>query len=167
MMSKEQLPDTWSDVARENSHLTRFEIRLLGVLDREPKVRDEIFPEINECYGYPVKNGTYYKSLSRLVDRGLVEKEAVTGRSYEYSLTQEGVETVQAEIALLGAIQNCDFVEIDGEIPESSDVVGAGYDRGDEKAYIEIESDDFDSVMEASEVPNIEVSIAEGEDNDE
>lgn len=54
----------------------------------------EIQNGLKEIYGERVKKGTFYMSVDRLVDRGLIkkDKESFSGRSYKLSLTDECVD---------------------------------------------------------------------------
>ena len=70
----------------------------LGIQDR-----------LNKKYDSEINHGRLYPNLDKLIERGLVEKSELDKRTNEYTLTDEGRETLNARI-----------VEMGGKVPEEA-----------------------------------------------
>lgn len=72
--------------------LTAFQrdlLRLIGGMD-DPKGL-AVKKELEDYYAQEVNHGRLYPNLDELVEKGLVHKEEVDGRTNSYSITDRGV----------------------------------------------------------------------------
>ena len=90
-MSEAQTVTDSPGIARE---LTAFQQNILTILAEEPRYGLAIKRELEDYYGDEVNHGRLYPNLDDLVEMGLVEKSELDKRTNQYSLTEEGYETV-------------------------------------------------------------------------
>lgn len=82
--------------------LTSFQRDLLVAVNRLEHGTDRqhglaIKAELEQYYDNEVHHGRLYPNLDSLVDKGLVEKEAVDGRTNTYALTGRGTRELAAD----------------------------------------------------------------------
>lgn len=90
-MSDAQASEHDGIVARD---LTAFQYNILVVLSGEPMYGLAIKRELEAYYQAEVNHGRLYPNLDELVEDGLVAKSELDKRTNEYSLTDDGYETV-------------------------------------------------------------------------
>jgi DNA-binding PadR family transcriptional regulator len=83
-------------IARE---LTAFQQNILVILGEEPRYGLAIKRELEDYYDDEVNHGRLYPNLDDLVEMGLVEKSELDKRTNQYALTDDGYETVKAQLA--------------------------------------------------------------------
>lgn len=76
------------------SELTAFQQNILTILAEEPRYGLAIKRELEAYYDSEVNHGRLYPNLDDLVELGLVEKSELDKRTNQYSLTEEGYETL-------------------------------------------------------------------------
>lgn len=75
--------------------LTAYERDLLVIVNREgPANGIELKPALDAARGEAVSQAHFYTKLNDLVDRGLIEKRAVSGSENRYGLTKRGQEVL-------------------------------------------------------------------------
>ncbi|MCT9095663.1 PadR family transcriptional regulator [Haloarchaeobius sp. HME9146] len=76
--------------------LTGFQHNLLVVLTKmdEPSGRD-LKQEIEDSLDTSLPHGRLYRNLDTLVEKGLVEKGCIDGRTNFYEISEEGAEAIR------------------------------------------------------------------------
>jgi DNA-binding PadR family transcriptional regulator len=74
--------------------LTAFQQTILVVLAEESRYGLAVKRELQSYYEEEANHGRLYPNLDELVERDLVEKSELDKRTYEYSLTDEGLEAI-------------------------------------------------------------------------
>jgi DNA-binding PadR family transcriptional regulator len=87
-------------IARE---LTAFQQNILTILAEEPRYGLAIKRDLETYYDSEVNHGRLYPNLDDLVEMGLVEKGELDKRTNEYSLTEEGYQTVLNQLGWMFA----------------------------------------------------------------
>jgi DNA-binding PadR family transcriptional regulator len=95
-MSEAKPADPDPGIARE---LTAFQRNILVILAEEARYGLAIKDELEAYYESEVNHGRLYPNLDALVEMGLVEKSELDKRTNEYALTEEGVETLLAQLS--------------------------------------------------------------------
>lgn len=95
MSEAQAVPDTPSTA----SELTAFQQNVLVILAEEPRYGLAIKRELETYYDSEVNHGRLYPNLDDLVELGLVEKSELDKRTNQYSLTDEGYETVLDQLS--------------------------------------------------------------------
>jgi DNA-binding PadR family transcriptional regulator len=94
MATSEQL-DRNPGIAPE---LTAFQLKILFVLAEEPRYGLAVKRELQTYYDEEVNHGRLYPNLNELIGLGLVEKNELDKRTNEYSLTDDGFQTLYGEL---------------------------------------------------------------------
>lgn len=79
--------------------LTAFQrdcLHVLAALDEPYGL--EVKTALEDYYGKEVNHGRLYPNLDELIERGLVEKASIDGRTNSYTLTDEGHERREARL---------------------------------------------------------------------
>jgi DNA-binding PadR family transcriptional regulator len=66
------------------------ELLILASLAKEPMHGYAILLDIEECFGSRIGPGTLYTAITRLVDKGWIVPDAVSGRQRPYRITGAG-----------------------------------------------------------------------------
>jgi DNA-binding PadR family transcriptional regulator len=85
---------TVSDSPGIASELTAFQQNILIILAEEPRYGLAIKRELEAYYDSEVNHGRLYPNLDDLVEMGLVEKSELDKRTNQYSLTDDGYDTL-------------------------------------------------------------------------
>lgn len=86
-MSEADIGPETDGAARE---LTAFQRTILTILAEEPLYGLAIKSKLETYYDDDVNHGRLYPNLDKLIERGVVSKSEVDGRTNEYALTEEG-----------------------------------------------------------------------------
>jgi len=65
-------------------------------------------------YEKPVTNGQLYQNLTKLADRGLVEKSSIDGRTNRYTLTDEGEDCIRQAAQSFATVTGHELAVTDG-----------------------------------------------------
>jgi len=75
--------------------LTLFQHAALAVIAEEPRYGQAVKRELEDLYAH-VNHGRLYPNLNTLVEKGLADKRELDRRSFEYSATDAGRQTLAA-----------------------------------------------------------------------
>lgn len=78
--------------------LTAFQRTILFTVAEEPMYGLAIKHELESYYGTEVNHGRLYPNLDDLVERGLLEKSDPDKRTNQYTLTNDGYETILGQL---------------------------------------------------------------------
>jgi DNA-binding PadR family transcriptional regulator len=87
------------DTPRTASELTAFQQNILVILGEESRYGLAIKRELEDYYDDEVNHGRLYPNLDDLVDMGLVEKSELDKRTNQYTLTDQGYDTVTSQLS--------------------------------------------------------------------
>ena len=80
--------------------LTAFQRDILWVLHKHPNVKGlEVRDALEEYYLKEVLHGRLYPNLDTLAEKGLIDKRPRDKRTNDYSLTEAGIEALEARQA--------------------------------------------------------------------
>lgn len=81
-----------------DSDLTKFQLRVLAILDEESRYGLAIKRSLEAYYGKDVNHGRLYPNLDELVEKGYVKKGEIDKRTNSYELTDAGRDVLVAEL---------------------------------------------------------------------
>jgi len=85
--------------------LTKFQVRMLGILAQEDRYGLAIKRALEDYYGEEINHGRLYPNLDTLVEKDLVEKYEIDRRTNGYRLTERGHSVLAFETAWLATRQ--------------------------------------------------------------
>lgn len=77
------------------TELTQFQRTILTVIAITPQYGLEIKSNLEKYYREEVNHGRLYPNLDQLVDKKLLDKEPLDKRTNQYSITENGLQTLQ------------------------------------------------------------------------
>jgi len=89
------------DGAVEDPDLTKFQIRILTILEDNEQYGLATKRDLEEYYGTDVNHGRLYPNLDDLVEKGYVEKSKIDNRTNGYRLTARGRDALVNELGWL------------------------------------------------------------------